>query len=90
MLAKLRTSSHSLHVEMGRRSGTSRERRLCHCGLAVEDERHFLLECETYDELRNKYKVVGELHTILADRDYIEYIAELMERRSVVRGSKLS
>ena len=46
MIAKLRTSSHNLMVEMGRRTGTVRERRLCICGGNVEDENHFLLHRE--------------------------------------------
>ena len=29
MVGKLRTSSHNLHIEMGRRTGKGRERRVC-------------------------------------------------------------
>ena len=50
-MGKLRTSSHSLQVEMGRRTGTSRERRLCKCGVDIEDEKHFLSECLLSDDI---------------------------------------
>ena len=34
MLAKLRTTSHNLQIDMGRRTGTPRERRTCHYRLS--------------------------------------------------------
>ena len=42
MIAKLRTSSHNLRIEMGRRSGLKREQRTCHCEAGAETEDHFL------------------------------------------------
>ena len=44
MIAKLRTVSHNLQVDMGRRTGTPRNERKCRCG-DVEDEEHFMLKC---------------------------------------------
>ena len=52
-LAQFRTGSAPLEVELGRFSGVSYEDRLCNiCGLAVEDEKHVLIECPAYLGLR--------------------------------------
>ena len=84
MIGKLRTSSHNLQVEMGRRTGTSRERRLCTCGLNVEDEKHFLTECLLYDDIRRKYDIRGlSVSNILNNETYTDYIHELYEKRKM-------
>ena len=51
---KLRISAHKLRIETGRHTRTPVETRLCnHCNLReVEDERHFILYCTKYAELR--------------------------------------
>ena len=59
-LAKFRTSSTSLEIEIGRHNGILRENRLCKLCLKnnvykVEDEFHMLLECPVYSELRKIY-----------------------------------
>ena len=88
MIGKLRTSSHNLHIEMGRRSGTTRERRLCHCGDGVEDEQHFLVICSTYNDIRIKYNMTqNSISDILGNRNNLSYITELIERRSSVHSS---
>ena len=47
--AKLRISSHDLHVEKGRHRKTILSERKCFlCGMAVEDEKHFVMECDLY------------------------------------------
>ena len=53
-LTKLRTSSHSLHIETGRytRPKTPVEGRKCTCREVVEDELHFLTEFNLYDKER--------------------------------------
>ena len=82
MVAKLRTSSHNLRIEMGRRVGQLREQRVCHCGEAVEDEFHFLCECGFYDEVRRRHGIVREsVEEILSDAKYVGYIKELVEKR---------
>ena len=88
MIGKLRTSTHSLHIEMGRRSGTARERRFCHCGLGVEDEKHFLLDCEVYRDIRRKHGVDVGLEEVLGDNKFVPYNAELMEKRRSVRQAQ--
>lgn len=53
-LARFRVSSHDLHIESGRRSGTPITQRLCPFGCnQIEDEFHFLLVCPTYTYYRN-------------------------------------
>ena len=59
-VSKLRMSSQRLAIESGRWTGPARipvdERKCTHCEL-LEDEYHFILECNIYAELhvRNKY-----------------------------------
>jgi hypothetical protein len=85
MIGKLRTSSHNLQVEMGRRTRKAREERICLCGRSVEDERHFLTECGLYDEIRRKYFVVDvDVATVLNDVDLVGYVLELFERRKAM------
>ena len=59
-LARFRTTSHNLEVEMGRHNNISFEDRLCKlCGrsntFAVEDEFHVVFHCETYNDIRHVY-----------------------------------
>ncbi len=86
MLAKLRMSSHNLHVETGRRNGVPREQRLCHCETDVETECHFLSICESYSDLRMKHGVNGmSMVDIMNNQRCFKYIEELMERRKYLR-----
>ena len=40
-------SSHDLHIEKGRHRKTILSERKCFlCGMAVEDEKHFVMECD--------------------------------------------
>ena len=65
-IAKLRTSSHSLEVERGRytKPKTPAHQRLCFMCKTVEDEFHFIMECECnsglrhglFDKMCNQYK----------------------------------
>ena len=82
MVAKLRTSSHNLRIEMGRRVGLNRDLRICHCGNGIEDEFHFLRECGLYDEVRRRHGIENEgIDCILGDGQYVKYICELVEKR---------
>ena len=81
MVAKLRTSAHNLQIEMGRRTATPKESRKCHCG-DVEDEKHFLTQCQVYEHIRRKHHVATiSTPTLLGDGKYVHYINELYEER---------
>ena len=59
-LARFRTTSASLEIEIGRRHNIPREDRLCRlCGMSnqihIEDEYHVLLECPSYATIRDIY-----------------------------------
>jgi hypothetical protein len=54
-LCRLRVSSHRLNIEWGRRNRTVRENRLCISCNKLENEFHFLFECNMYDAIRDKY-----------------------------------
>ena len=54
--AKLRISSHDLHIEKGRHRKTILSERKCFlCGMAVEDEKHFVMECDSLSTHRNTF-----------------------------------
>ena len=54
-LAKIRTYSHNLEIEVGRRSGCHTAERICKlCRLDIEDEAHFILYCPVLHGLRKK------------------------------------
>ena len=56
-LARLRVSSHRLEIEAGRwaRPYKPVSDRICNICNCLEDEYHFVLECQLYDSLRRKY-----------------------------------
>ena len=56
-ISRLRTSTHSLHIEQGRHRNTPRESRLCSlCPLRlVESEEHFLTQCTFFNRYKPKY-----------------------------------
>ena len=65
LLSKFRLSSHDLEIERGRYTkplipSTERFCKVCN-KRTVEDEKHMLVECEMYDELRNEF--VNKLST---------------------------
>ena len=56
-ITKFRLSNHFLEIEKGRHKTpkTPKEMRFCpFCPKSVEDEVHFLIECPTYEHMRNK------------------------------------
>ena len=60
-VAKLRTSIHKLEIETGRWNKTPREERICkQCILnKIEDEKHFLFECQMYiNERQELYNTI--------------------------------
>ena len=54
-LTKLRLSNHSLMIETGRHQHIEKDLRFCpFCPGKIEDESHFLLECQVYKPLRDE------------------------------------
>ena len=57
-LSRLRLSSHRLAIETGRWSGPTRiplDERRCQICDKLEDEYHFILECQLFNEFRQQY-----------------------------------
>ena len=53
-LTKLRLSNHKLMIEVGRHQNIPKTLRLCpFCPQSVEDEKHFLISCSNYINLRH-------------------------------------
>ena len=55
MLAKLRCSNHPLLIEVGRHHKMDVDTRKCSLCDRIEDEIHFVTECQLYTETRNKF-----------------------------------
>ena len=72
VISRIRCSNHPLEIEKGRHKNpkTPREERLCNlCDqYTVEDESHFLLECSTYNHLKDHYH--GLLNIYLEGRGF--------------------
>ena len=52
-LTKIRLSNHDLMIEKGRHQGLQENLRLCpFCDNKIENEQHFIIECHTYNVLR--------------------------------------
>ena len=62
LMAKLRSGTNSLRIEIGRREGLSSGERKCWFGCdSTEDEEHFLLDCWLYSDFRKDLvREVGE------------------------------
>ena len=58
-LTKLRLSDHKLMIEEGRRKRPIREERICKTCNKIEDEIHFLIDCDKYkDDRMDKFKII--------------------------------
>lgn len=57
LYTKFRISAHNLEIEVGRYTGIERQNRICKLcqSQSVESEYHFLLCCNKYYDLRQKY-----------------------------------
>jgi hypothetical protein len=76
-IAKIRTNSHELHTETGRWSilKTPWDERVCHlCDTKkVEDEKHFLLDCPAYTQIRSNFQNIchtTNLSNLLTQQNY--------------------
>ena len=55
-ITKIRLSNHDLMIEKGRHEGLILNERLCpFCKNTIENEQHFLLNCETFNALRTPF-----------------------------------
>ena len=56
-IARLRTSTHSLEIQRGRHKNKHRTERICRTYKLdkVKTERHFLIECPSYDLIRIRH-----------------------------------
>ena len=59
-MTKFRLSNHQLMIEKGRHSNIKKEDRICPFCSAFEDEKHFLLYCSIYSNLRETMLVTAE------------------------------
>ena len=85
-LARLRTSTHALHIEADRHKKQIPElsERKCDLCNILEDELHFMTTCPLYTEKRNKlFELIG-LYPRVVDSfssiDIFSYIMNLKER----------
>jgi hypothetical protein len=66
---------HSLNIETGRYNSTPHEQRLCKfCPSSVEGEKHFILHCPKYQNIRNSYNTLFQ--SIRTDDDLIREILD--------------
>lgn len=79
MLSQLRTGILPLRVETGRYIGEPAEQRICKfCQTNnVEDERHFLLYCNLYDDIRQNLLtdiITPDAYNVLSDEQKLNVI----------------
>ena len=68
-LIKLRTSSHPLEIERGRYNKTDVKERLCPYRMIIDDEKHFILNCDAivherqclFNKIRIRYPIFFDL-----------------------------
>ena len=64
-LTKFRLSNHSLKIETGRHDRIEKTKRFCpFCPNQIEDEKHALLQCKTYNKLRIELFRTLEINTM--------------------------
>ena len=89
---RIRNISHNLQIEKGRQRGniTPTEQRVCICG-DIEDEEHFLKECNNYILIRNKYSALSKLpiHLMLENINVVGYINDLASWRELITKEKI-
>ena len=94
IITKLRCSDHCLEIEKGRHRNIPRNERICKlCDKTeIETEEHFLLKCNTYHLLRNKYNVrptmtVKELFNDVNPVQLGKYLVEAMALRELLTNT---
>ena len=86
-MAKLRLSSHTLNIEIGRHNKIDRQDRKCiRCNSNdIEDEFHFVLVCPDYINLRNAY-----IPKYYSNRPSVLKFIELVQTNNISLLIKLS
>ena len=78
IISKIRCSNHVLEIEKGRHPTkiVPKEERLCTVchDMAIEDENHFLLLCQTYQHLRDHYGIHDISINGLLNKDNQKYL----------------
>jgi len=98
-IAKIRTNSHKLHSETGHWSIPKMpwDERMCHlCDTKkVEDEKHFLLSCLAYTQIRSHFQNIchnTNLPNLLTQQNYddLEKILLILfeERSKILKNQK--
>ena len=70
------TSAYPLYIETGRyrKPPVPREKRLCYsCKSACENEEHFILHCQEYNDIRSRYSTCfdkKEVYEIINPKNY--------------------
>jgi hypothetical protein len=64
ILARLRISAHTLEIERGRYKKLKREGQLCKACLKIEDEPHFLLDCNLFKINNDKIRLFMEKEVV--------------------------
>ena len=83
----MRCSDHHLEIERGRHLKIDQDKRTCrNCAFkTVEDEKHFLLECQVYQGIREKYHIMADnLYDLLNNKNQgnlAKFLAEAFEFR---------
>ena len=91
-ISKLRCSDHVLEIEKGRHKKgeaykEAKDRKCIFCKNGdVEDEEHFVFKCDTYTELRRKYRIdnINETSSLFTEQclnDLGNYLKEAFELR---------
>ena len=77
---KLRLSNHCLEIEKGRYQRIDKNNRFCpFCPKSIEDEKHFLLQCEIYKILRETLFIWAETQiSNFSHWDYPEKMINVM------------
>ena len=90
LITKIRISAHQLAIETGRymKPPLPVPERFCkNCKNKVEDEKHFILYCPLYKNLRNKYIIKEESQF---DSDEIYLISRILNPVNVKDAKNLS
>ena len=86
-LTKFRLSNHQLMIEKGRHMNLAREQRFCpFCKNSIEDEIHFLIECKTYEEKRERLLIdIQRDNSDFLSKNNLEKGKFLLSNKSVAR-----